>query len=595
MSLLMIKNIVERKGKFVFWLFILALNFFPSQSWAVYDVPSDRRTIWAGKTGLDPVGGIPNYTSVTCTGLDPTGATDNSAKINSCISAASPGTAVYIPAGVYLVSGQINMKSNIVLRGAGAGAPWLPSASSGTTTLNISKRISFDGGSKTTNWSPGASQGTSVTAGFTTGSTQITLSDASNYSVGNVISIFQNNDSAVVSSKGYGWLGEDDGTGERVLQQYSTITGKNGNVLTIDPPLSYASPNPPSPAVRKQTFNVVMAGLENLKINRASGSDTYIIFTRFTKNIWFKNIETYNSGKTSSGSPHIWMQFSYQNEIRDSYFHHGESYDSGCSYGVEFYHWNSSHKVENNIIRDVRHAIAFEGGGSNCAILYNYTDDNGESVQGQGTVRDTSFLGEDTMANHGAHPHMNLWEGNSSTSWWGDYTQGSSSHMTYFRNDVRCKNTTVPLSSSPWLWSCVEVEQYNYFYNIVGNVIGQSSFASGTVVDNGSGSKPAIYRFGYSSAGGGHTDSQSYSTAIKHGNYDYVTDGVAHWDGGADHTLPSSMYYNSKPPFFGSSAWPPFGSDLSPLVGTLPAKARYEGAVIIPTVKPSPPVALTIQ
>jgi hypothetical protein len=326
-----------------------------------------------------------------------------------------------------------------------------------------------------------------------------------------------------------------------------------------------------------------MAGLEDLKLNRASGTDNYLIFSRFIKNCWFKNIETYNSGNSGSGSPHIWMQFSYQCEIRDSYFHHGESYDSGRGYGLEFYNWNSSHKIENNIIRDTRHAIAFEGGGSNCAILYNYTDDNGESVPGSGTVRDTSFLGEDAISNHGSHPHMNLWEGNNMTSWWGDYTQGSSSHMTIFRNSIRCMNTNVPLDLNPWSWSCIEVEQYNYFYNIIGNVIGQSTWTKGTVINNGSVSTlPIIFRFGYSSAGGGHTDSQPYSTTIKHGNYDYVSKSVYNWDGGSDHTLQSSIYYTSKPSFFGTNKWPPFGPDMKPMVGSLPAKDRYEGKVISP-------------
>ena len=60
--------------------------------------------------------------------------------------------------------------------------------------------------------------------------------------------------------------------------------------------------------------------------------------------------------------------------------------------------------MENNIVRDTRHSIVFEGGGSGNAVLFNYTDDNGESVQGNGAVIDTSFLGEDAISNHGSHP-----------------------------------------------------------------------------------------------------------------------------------------------------------------------------------------------
>ena len=91
--------------------------------------------------------------------------------------------------------------------------------------------------------------------------------------------------------------------------------------------------------------------------------------------------------------------------------------------------------------------------------------------------------------------------------------------------------------------------------------------------DNG---VPTIYRFGYSSGGGTHQDSQSFSTAVRHGNYNYVSKAVDNWSD-PDHVLPASLYYTSKPGYFGNCAWPPYGSDLSPLTGTLPAKDRYQG------------------
>src|SRR5262249_792998 len=142
-------------------------------------------------------------------------------------------------------------------------------------------------------------------------------------------------------------------------------------------------------------------------------------------------------GADSSGSPHIWTEFCYANEYRRNYHHTGAGHDSGANYGIEFYHWNSRHKVEDCVVRDTRHSIIFEGGGCGCVILYNYTDDNWESVQGAPTTPDNSILSEDIVANHGAHPYMNLWEGNASSCWWGDYTQGSSSHNTLLRNSLR--------------------------------------------------------------------------------------------------------------------------------------------------------------
>jgi hypothetical protein len=179
-----------------------------------YDLPADRTTSWY-PAGLDTVvGGIPTYTQVTCNGLDPTGVTDNTSAINACISSAAAQTAVYIPAGTYRVTGNLNMKSNVVLRGATVSAPpWLPTGNASMTTLNMTNgaTVYFNGGSKEANWSPAAPNGTAVTAGYTQGSTSITVSDASSYAVNDYIAIYQNKEDAIVDDKGLTYLGEDCG------------------------------------------------------------------------------------------------------------------------------------------------------------------------------------------------------------------------------------------------------------------------------------------------------------------------------------------------------------------------------------------------
>jgi hypothetical protein len=228
----------------------------------VYDVPPDRRIAWSA--GLDSIGGIPNYPNVTCTGLDPTGATNNTSQINTCIANASPGTAVYIPAGVYQINGTINMKSNVVLRGAKAAvAPWMPTADATATTLKMNGAIvSYNGGSKDSNWSPGRGSGTGITAGYTQGSSIVTVSSTSTYAVNDIISIYQNKDTAVIDDKNLDYLGEDSGSGDpHVMAMYAKITAKNGNDLTIDPPIYYVTPTPTGQSIRKQTFNVIRAGL----------------------------------------------------------------------------------------------------------------------------------------------------------------------------------------------------------------------------------------------------------------------------------------------------------------------------------------------
>ena len=560
-----------------------------NSAYAVYDVPPARRITW--NAGLDPVGGIPNYTNVTCTGLDPTGGADNTSKIQACINNAADGTAVFIPAGTYRISADLIMKSNIALRGAKATAsgPFLPNADASMTTLNLTggSRVVFPGGSKGSNWNPGPMTGTSITAGYTQGSTSLTLSDASIYNVGDWISVYQNTDPNDISTW-ESWQGEDGGSGDvHVFQQYKQVTAKSGNTLTISPPLYLVTTAPTGQSVRKQTFGVQMAGVENMRLN-GSGTQSYgIVRIVFSKNVWVKGVETYYSGTEGGASPHVYIQFSLQCEVRDGYYHYGASNDAGANYGVEMYNWNSAHKIENNIIREVRHSIVFAG-GSGSVILYNYTDDNWESVSGQPTVRNDNFLSPDAMPNHGAHPFMNLFEGNYDSNIWADYVHGSSGYNTLFRNRITCFRSSHPLIS-PWGDNCVALETYNLYYNIIGNVIGRSSWTSGTVlcVGGSCGAIPYVYNF----------ESLSSATAIKHGNYDYITKGVAYWDGGADHVLPKSMYYSTKPSFFGTCAWPPFGPDGNPTINTSPAKDRYDGTGICQSGKtaPAPPKNLRVN
>jgi hypothetical protein len=575
----------------VFWSFAI-----PNVN-ADYAIPAARRISWY-PAGLDVVGGIRTSFRRTTTirRLHPDGSVDDSGTINAAIAAARPNTLLTIPAGTYLIRNDIIMKSGVVLRGAQACLPpWLPAANGNATTLLMSNgtKIFFNGGYRENSWMPRRQSGRSIMSGYTQGSASLTLASVVGLSAGDYICVYQNKDTAAIDDKGYTWLGEDSGPDPHVWAQYTKITNIAGNVITIDPPLYQVTPNPTGQSVRKQTFGVSMAGLENMRLY-GDNTNYRMIWLRFSQFCWIKGVETYDVGANSSGSPHVWTEFCYANEYRRNYFHHGAGHDSGANYGIEFYHWNSRHKVEDNIVRETRHSIVFEGGGTGCVVLYNYTDDNWESVQGQPTTRDASFLSEDQVGNHGAHPYMNLWEGNWAACWWGDYTQGSSSYITAFRNSFSGKQTSYSLTN-PWLWSVIEVETYNRYFNLIGNIVGNPTMIGGTVINNGGGGPlPTMFRFGYSSAGGSHTDSLPYSTVILHGNYDFVSDSIHDW-ASPDHTLPISLYYPVRPAFFGNLAWPPYNSTSPTINGRerIPAGYRFVNGADPPPLHPHPTASPT--
>ena len=345
---------------------------------ASYDLPSDdtdcpancRQIPWRTGSDLWNGGVLPNYTQVTCSGFAANGTTDDGPAIQSCINNASPNTAVFIPAGVYLVKTNLKMKSNVALRGAKpSGPPFLPAADPAATTFKLgsSGEVSFSGGSTGSN--------VGIASGYAKGSASIVM-NAGGFAVGNWIIVSEDADAAIgVRETGDDgkctWCGENDGV--HLMAQIVQVTAVNGNNITLSRPLYYTFQSSLSPVARQITMNVSKAGLENIRLDGSSADHPAFIFMQNSLFNWVKGVETYHAGSGAKNS-HVESEWSYGSEIRDSYFHHGRDSSSDRNYGIAFLFVNSDHKVENNILRNHRHTTDFEGGGSGIAILYNYID-----------------------------------------------------------------------------------------------------------------------------------------------------------------------------------------------------------------------------
>ena len=78
------------------------------------------------------------------------------------------------------------------------------------------------------------------------------------------------------------------------------------------------------------------------------------------------------------------------------------------------------------------------------------------------------------------------------------------------------------------------------------------------------------------------------ATTLRAGNFDFVT-GATRWDASiADHTIPDSYFYSSRPAWWDNSPWPPIGPDRAPMVGIIPAENRYQALVLKSRVPPPP-------
>jgi hypothetical protein len=556
---------------------LLCFTALPGQSLVAqsYSLPNDnsncpgncRVIAWLAGSDLWNGGTLPTYPSVTCSGLHANGTTDDGPGIQACINNAAANTAVYVPAGTYLINSTVRLKSTVVLRGAGTTSTLFNFGSSAQFTTQ-----SF---SNQSNLSPGVSYGSNMPGYALSGApkrgdTTLTIASGS-VNPGAFIAVFADNDPTLVSVDGSDghceWCG--DNTGYRVMQQIVQVTAVAGQTLTLARPLYYTLYT--NPEYRIYTFPTQKAGFEGFKVVGTSDiGSNQIILLQGCLYCWVKGVETQMTG-SSSGSAHVEMDFCYGNEIRDSYFHEGRSSASGANYGVYFNFINSDTKVENNIMRHNRHAIVYQGGGSGTVVLYNYIDDL--------YTDDLTYLGS-ARTSHGGHPYMNLWEGNVASHVTADDFWGSSSHFVFFRNWLWGDETGTGVPSFPPEDGHDAVDLYTMqtYYSFVGNVLGHASlhttWAAATL--NGfdeyaSASNPIVY----SMAGASGSIPSSSTTALLHGNWDYLSNGVGYWQGGTNHTLAASLYYPSEPSFLHGYAWPLEGPEGNPTINQNAAENCY--------------------
>ena len=527
-------------------------------------------------------GGIPNRTTICATILgDATQAT-----IQSALNACKANQVVQLSAGTYNINGGLTIPSNVVLRGAGPKSTILNASGSGPGFIRF--------GSSPT---PVTSASIAITAGATAKSTSLTLKSASGLGVGSHLMVTQLNDPSYVSiitnngtctwcDGGIGW------NGTRVQGQIVEVTGVSGTTVTITPPLYLAYSR--TPLATPVTMGATNAGVEDLQVYMNNSGYTANFLMQGAATSWIKNVES-----NFTDGDHVDLHWSYRNEIRDSYFHDAFAHTAGSTDADIFIADKTSGTlVENNALRRLHQSIMLNWGAAGNVIAYNYIDNNFDSGG-----FNTLFGGLNV---HGAHPMFNLWEGNMAPKLDADYFWGSSSHNTAFRNWFKGAAMIYgPLTgrgaeqTASGYWASqalagVDLSQTTRYYSLVGNVIGsdrQKALTDWTpilvarqdrayYVSN----NPYGYTFGYANLTDDGSDSKdtdaAYTTAIVHGDYDYVT-GTFRWDSSIGvQNLPNSFYRSAKPSWFGSLAWPAFGpgptDPTTALVGNIPAKACYD-------------------
>jgi hypothetical protein len=584
----------------VFLLFAFSVSIYP-QTWSTF-LDSSRAVDWTG-AGFS----IPNYT--TNCALQPTltanssgAASANTTAIQNALKSCDPThNVVNIPAGTYYVAGlTFGTQGMQVLRGAGPRSTYI--YTTGTVACGGFWSSTCMTAPDATDYS--STVGCSWTAGLAKGSTTLTLSSCSGAPpLKKMLILDQANDTTdnggiyvcdgVTSNCNVEGNGSHNGRfvngAYHSQQQVVTVAGvtslgAGSYSITISPGVAFnnirAGQNPQAwwPGF------VQNIGLENITMDH--GPDTTsnaLLMMRSCYQCWVKNARFMNG--TFS---HVHAFLSANDVIRDSYFYQSQSHTS-TSYGLEFT-GSSGILVENNIFQQITNPI-MANQFSASVIGYNYAVDSLWGSTG-------SWTGQAPDAGHDAGNSMNLWEGNNFPGIWNDDTWGASPSNTLFRNMLpgfqKAQNITG--DTHP-----VSLELGARAHNIAGNVLGQSGYqiyyesyaTSSTAGVNGgaSAASRAIYALGWTGNGGSGgcngppvCDPLTRSTLMRWGNYDTVNNAVM-WNAteaspgpaayvNANFTpsyftslvrsLPSSLYYNSKPSWWPSTkAWPPVGPDVS--------------------------------
>jgi hypothetical protein len=578
-----------------------------AQNWSTF-LDSSRAITWQGNAGFT----IPSYT-VNCatqpsltagSGAASANATSIQNALNSCN---STHNVVLIPSGTWYVS-QINFgtQGKQVLRGAGPNS----------TDLIFTGGVGCGGGLQSAmclrdstgyyNGNPavlpGGSNACSWTAGYSQGTTSITLASCGGAPpLNQTIILDQANDTSdsggvYICDTSIANCGYESSTGGnadgRIIsgvthsqQQVVYVTAVSGSgsgpyTVTISPGVYFTNiRSGQSPGAWWPGF-VQNDGVEAMTIDTSNSnfSEGTAVSMYDCYQCWVKDVRSIEAGRN-----HVELYQSSSDVIRDSYFYQSQSHYSE-SYVVEAEE-ASAFLVENNIFQQVTNPTMF-GQGSGAVVDYNFSI--GNIYSGANNWMAASY------AVHNAGNEMNLFEGNNFNGIWADDAWGSSAQNTAFRNTLIGWQTGLVNATFP-----IMLRNYNRVFNIVGNVLGQPGYHNqyqtyATTTTGGTGApaeSTSIYSLGWGgtgpvcSAGSVTTcDPLTVSTLMRWGNYD-VVNAATQWNpteaspaavtyvnanltssvfSSLAHTLPNSLYYSSQPSWWPSGvAWPPIGPDVT--------------------------------
>ncbi len=307
---------------------------------------------------------------------------------------------IYFPPGTYLFNNSLQLRSNMIVSGAGADSTFLKFDGGG-----VNHFIQVNGTISSTSYA--------LSSNFAKDDTYVVVTDVSSIQSGDLIKILEDDTGRITSAWSLGYLGQ--------IVEVDTIIG---NEIHFTTPLrmSFDLINNPRYIRINKVHHV---GIECLSIERI---DTTVAQTR---NVDFNcashcYVNGIKSNKTNFG--HVVMSNSYNIHVTNSYFKDAHAYGGGGQgYGVVIQLTSGNCLVQNNIFNHLRHSILLQACVNGNIIGYNYSRDP------YWTSFPANSAGD--IAVHGNYPFMNLFEGNTVQNIVIDDSHGlNGPYNTFYRN-----------------------------------------------------------------------------------------------------------------------------------------------------------------
>ena len=368
-------------------------------------LPAERRVNWS-------IAGLHDTTTVGFTTLDAIaeglfndGATPCDYPLGSLMLNHQEPIIIFFPPGEYLFNSAIPMRSNMVLRGAGA------------TTTKIIIDHSGTGNGINIHGTQLSSDTTSIIATSSKGSSILKVLHPSLFQQGDWIQLIQDDADLITSS----WALQSVG-------QIARIASIVQDTLILDAELRMEVNLTRHPFV-KQILPVKNVGIECVSIERIDNcapEQASTIHFDYAVNCWVNGIE---SNKTTFA--HIEASHSSNLSITHSYFHHAFDYGGGGrAYGVMWHFTTNECLVYGNTFEHLRHSMIVQAGANGNVFAYNRSVD---PFWSEGLFFPTNSAGD--MVLHGNYPYANLFEQNDGQNMVIDNSHGANGpYNTYFRN-----------------------------------------------------------------------------------------------------------------------------------------------------------------